>query len=255
MPESSIILSLETATRRGSVCLTRANELLASAVGEDLTSHSNTLLKQIDQVLVSSRFSLEDVSLFAAASGPGSFTGLRIGLATVKGLAATLDRPCAGIPTLQAVARAGGVSAVTVALLPAGRGELFAQKLAVMPDGTVVELDQPSHISPAELLNKYGNEPSIRWCGEGAQARSLYLQEFAQEQGICFTELQKAEQGLKQDGWTLAPAEPLLARHVAALAQVRLEQGETGDPNSLRAFYVRPSDAELKSHGYNAADS
>src|SRR5215813_605942 len=170
MTETQIILSIETSTRRGSVCLTRGNEVLGSAVGEDIGSHSNTLLRQIREVLEQGQVTLEDVDLFAAAIGPGSFTGLRIGLATVKGLAATLDKPCVGIPTLEAIARAGGASALTVALLPAGRGELFAQQFTVTADGTVTALDEPEHIDPGTVRLKYGTEPNVRWCGEGAHA-------------------------------------------------------------------------------------
>ena len=131
MKDNPVILSVETATRLGSVCLSRRNEVVVSVAGENVGSHSNTLLRQIQEVLARAQVSLGEVDLFAAASGPGSFTGLRIGLATIKGLAATLNRPCIGVPTLQAVALSGGISASSVAILPAGRGEVFAQRFAV----------------------------------------------------------------------------------------------------------------------------
>ena len=78
---------------------------------------------------------------------------LRIGLATIKALAETLDRPAAGIPTLEAVALSGGVSAATVALLPAGRGEVFTQLFSVTGSDTVEPLDEAAHIPPTRLLN------------------------------------------------------------------------------------------------------
>src|ERR1700694_1638783 len=116
MGETPLILSLDTATLGGSVCLMRDRQILASVVGDAKVSHSNTLLRDIEQVVKSSNLSIQEVVLFAASAGPGSFTGLRIGLATVKALAATLSRPCVGIPTLHALARAAGPSKATVAM-------------------------------------------------------------------------------------------------------------------------------------------
>src|SRR5204863_4448137 len=116
-------------------------------------SHSNTLLADLDKLLAETKTKLPAIDLFAVAAGPGSFTGLRIGIATVKALAATLDRPCAAIPTLQAVALAGGPSDASVALLPAGRGEVFAQLFSVANDGTVTPLDEPLHIPPEKRFD------------------------------------------------------------------------------------------------------
>jgi tRNA threonylcarbamoyladenosine biosynthesis protein TsaB len=184
------------------------------------------------------------VDLFAAASGPGSFTGLRIGLATVKALAGTLGRPCAGIPTLQAVAHAAGPSSTTVALLPAGRGELFAQMFSVSGAKKVNPLDAPAHLSPQAILEKYGSLKDVRWSGKGAHVHRAVLKEFARRQEIDFHEdflLTPTQQG-----WALAPEEKNLSKHVAALALEKFASGELIDADSLTAIYVRPSDAELK---------
>ena len=78
----------------------------------------------------------------------------------------SLGRPCVGIPTLQAVAHAGGSSAATVALLPAGRGEVFAQMFSVSEDGIVAELDSAAHLSPPALLARYGGLKNLKWAGE-----------------------------------------------------------------------------------------
>jgi tRNA threonylcarbamoyladenosine biosynthesis protein TsaB len=235
-----LVLGIETATRRGSVCLTRDGEILASATGDPSDSHSNTLLRDIKQLLDQSHLTLSDVDLFAVAAGPGSFTGLRIGLASIKALAVTLQRPCIGVPTLQAVARAGGTSKESVALLPAGRGELFAQLLSVLPDLSVVELDQPVHVSPRELYEKYGSLFELRLCGEVAHAHRDEILEFAERRGLV---------------WTLASAELMLATHIAALALKRFEDGDAGNPNNLHPLYVRPSDAELKSNVHHPGSS
>lgn len=221
-----LILSVETATLAGSVAITRGGEVIAGLAGDARISHSNTLLTDIDKILGDARVELADVDLFAVASGPGSFTGLRIGIATVKALAATLNCPTVGIPTLQAVAHAGGPSEKTIALLPAGRGEVFAQLFSVTVDGVVTALDQASHIAPQRFFEKYGSLENVLVCGEGALAHK---------------ELFEAD-----ERWRIATPVANLAEHVAALALARFREQQVENPDALQAIYVRPSDAELK---------
>jgi tRNA threonylcarbamoyladenosine biosynthesis protein TsaB len=240
-----LILSLDTANLGGSVCLTRGKQVIASIIGDAGVSHSNTLLGDINQVLKTAGVTLNDVELFAAAAGPGSFTGLRIGLATVKAFAMTLSRPCAGIPTLHAIAHSCGPSSVVVAAQPAGRGEVFAQLLSVSSDGTVKELDTPSHVSPKAMIEKYGALTDLQWAGEGARLYQDKIRDAADERTIEFRDkpVNSASDGR---GWVLAGREANLAKEIAALALQRWQSGERGAPDSLRAIYVRPSDAELK---------
>src|ERR1051326_6657944 len=87
-----LILAIETATRAGGVALARGEEVLVSITGDAAVSHSTNLIEMIDGVLRDAGVTLAQVDLFAVAQGPGSFTGLRIGLATVKAFAAHLHR-------------------------------------------------------------------------------------------------------------------------------------------------------------------
>lgn len=240
MNEGIVILSVDTATPSGGVCVCRGDELLASISSEPDLSHSNTLLCDIKSVLTKAGLALGDIDLFAVAKGPGSFTGLRIGLASVKALAATLERPCIGVPTLHAVARAAGPSSATVALLPAGRGELFAQLLSISESLDVAELDSPAHLSPAFVLEKYGVVRDLIWSGTGAQAQKELLRKAANDRGIDFDETET-----KVSGWRLAPAQDNLAVEIAFIAQT---QSINTDKSAelLQALYVRPSDPELK---------
>jgi tRNA threonylcarbamoyladenosine biosynthesis protein TsaB len=208
--------------------VTRGAEVIGSLEGDPAVSHSNTLLADVDKLLAATGVSLPDVELFAVAAGPGSFTGLRIGIATIKALAVTLNRPCAAVPTLQAVALAGGPSKTTVALLPAGRGEVFAQSYSVSADA-VMALDEPAHISPQKMIDKYGSLETALWCGEGA---------------IAQRELIESSAAGRQ--WQIAQRTDNLARYVAALALTNFQRDELIAPDALQAIYVRPSDAELK---------
>jgi len=245
MSEAPLILSVETATMGGSVCISRGAALLAYNVGEPRVSHSHTLLSDINRALAGSKTKLEEIELFAVASGPGSFTGLRIGIASIKALAATFGRPCAGVPTLQAVAHAAGLSELTVALLPAGRGELFAQMFSVSAQAGVTELDAVAHISPAKVLEKYGTLANICWSGEGAHLYRHQIREWSEREGHQLIDMEGEANPSAGRGWRIAPKQPNLAQHVASLALTRFQQNELDTPHTLRAIYVRLSDAEL----------
>ena len=242
-----IILSLDTATLGGSVWLGRGTTELAARSGDPKVSQSASLLKDIDDALAEAKLTLSDVELFTCAAGPGSFTGLRIGIATLKGLAASLERPCLGVPTLHAVAHAAGPAPATVALLPAGRGEVFAQLLSVSPAGVVTELDTPAHLSPQKLLERYASRVDLKWAGAGAHLQRDLLAGHAEEANIYFAEAVGDDAAVddQRGSWFLAPVETNLAQHVAALALELFQTGEIQSPHSLNAIYVRPSDAEL----------
>lgn len=234
-----LILAIETATRAGSVAVTRGSAILAAASGDASASHSTDLIELIDGVLQKAGTGLRDIDLFAAAVGPGSFTGLRIGLATIKSFAVCMGKECAGISTLAAIAHAAGPSAHTLALLPAGRGELFAQSFSV-EDGQVRELDAAAHLAPRKILEAYGKAQELRWAGEGAHQQAEILREWAQSNDIPFV-----ESGPDHTGWSLAPAVDHLAGSIALLALNAYRNGSTVRPDDLRAVYVRASDAEI----------
>ncbi|MEP6718856.1 MAG: tRNA (adenosine(37)-N6)-threonylcarbamoyltransferase complex dimerization subunit type 1 TsaB [bacterium] len=238
-----VILSLETATLGGSIFLARGTNALASRTGDPKVSHSNSLLADINECLNDAELKLADVELFACASGPGSFTGLRIGIATMKGLAATLHRPCAGVPTLNAVAHSAGTSNASVALLPAGRGEVFAQMFSVAGD-EVVELDSATHLSPQRLIERYGGFPSVVWAGPAVDVHRALLQERAEQYHVKFV-THSAGSDIAQNCWRLAPPTRNLAQDVSALALRLFSLGQLQDAESLKAIYVRPSDAEI----------
>lgn len=230
MDDAPLILSIETATLAGSVSLSRGNDVLTTISGDNRVSHSNTLLSEIDTVLRETNHALHDVELYAVATGPGSFTGLRIGIATVKALAFTLQRPCVGVPTLHAVAHSAGSCERVVAVLPAGRGEVFVQMFRVSGED-VIPLDAATHLAPLEMLKKYSAVRDVCWCGQGAQAQVDLIKTFAEE---------------ARTGWRIVSQAAPLAVNVGALALKKADANDFLTPEALAALYVRPSDAELK---------
>jgi tRNA threonylcarbamoyladenosine biosynthesis protein TsaB len=239
--DAPMILAIETATRAGSVAVSRGVKILASTTGDASSSHSTDLIENVDRILRQAGLELRNVDLFAAAIGPGSFTGLRIGLATVKSLAVATNKKCIGVSTLAAVAHSAGNSTQTVALLPAGRGEVFAQMFSVIGN-EVTALDDAKHINPQTLLSKYGAHGKITWAGEGAHAQLEILRAEAERRGIPFN------LSGDRNGWSVAPANTRTAESVAQLASREYRAGRITEPEDLRANYVRPSDAEMKVH-------
>jgi tRNA threonylcarbamoyladenosine biosynthesis protein TsaB len=212
--------------------------------------NSARVLRDVEEALTAASVKLADIELFAAATGPGSFTGLRSGLATVKAFASTLGRRVAGIPTLHAIAYAGGAASRVVACMPAGRGELFAQLLSV--DGAkaaVSELGEPFHLSPAALFEKaatWGGD--LTWAGAGAHAHAVALGEFAAGKKFAWRdgEARGVESTTENKvSWTLAPQAETYAAQIAALGLRNYLDGVTMDAQDLQALYVRLSDAEL----------
>ncbi|HEY0544515.1 MAG TPA: tRNA (adenosine(37)-N6)-threonylcarbamoyltransferase complex dimerization subunit type 1 TsaB [Pyrinomonadaceae bacterium] len=250
IPKEPLILSLETATRAGSLALLRGDTPLASSKGVAQESHSVNLLAQIEALLREANVSLSDIELYATAAGPGSFTGLRIGLATIKAFAATFKRPCIGVPTLSAIAFAAGISRRTCALLPAGRGEVFAQLFSVSPQMIVSPLNKAEHIPPQALLERLNDARTLRWAGAGAQLYAHLIRERARELEISFEEQEEATSPAMEESerWTLAPDVQELAEPIARLALQRTSDNERHGAEDLRAIYVRPSDAELNTH-------
>lgn len=228
MPEDTLILSIDTATPERSVAVARGARVVALHGGEEKKSGASSVLADVDAALKSAGVRVADVELFAVASGPGSFTGLRAGLATVKAFGDTLRRPVVGVPTLHAVAYAAGPCENVIAFAPAGRGEVFAQTLSVSAEGEVTELDRPAHVSPATLVERAASAGvAVKWAGVGG------------------AELFESLRSAADAGWTFAPPVGKLAAHVAALAFRKYGAGEARDASELRALYVRASDAEL----------
>lgn len=219
------LLALDTTTRRGSVSLVDTSG--TAHVGElpDGEPVATQLPAALDRVVTEAGGRLADVDALAVAVGPGSFTGLRIGIATMQGLSFALGRPLVGVSGLDALAwtaRAAGAARV-VTWVDAWRGEVYAACY-----GTAAQADEPTVDRPAHLLEHLrDNDETWTFVGDGAEAyRALIL--------AASPRFRVPE----------APA-PLLAEAVARLAFARVTAGDVGEPAAVRALYVRRPDAEL----------
>ena len=246
LEESLLTLGVDTSTEVRSVALLQGGRVLNESASGLREGGSANLLADIDRVLVAASVSLKEVELFAAAVGPGSFTGLRSGLATVKGLALTTGKHAVGVPTLHAIAYGARPTRRVMALIPAGRGEVFAQLLGVNAEGVLTEYESPTHLPPARLVEKalqLGG--GLKWVGGGALKFRELIRQGAEAAGFDFVD---AGAGVEtaSDAWALADVEAALAGSIAVLARSAYAAGEGTGALGLDAIYVRPSDAELK---------
>ena len=226
-----LFLSFETATRFGSVAVLRGAEVLSEWRGDGAAaSHSSQLLPNIAECLQRAGVSLQALEFLGVAVGPGSFTGLRVGLATAQGLADTLNLPLVGVETLGAVALAAGPAARAVALLPSGRNEVFAQSFAVDARGAEA-LDELRHARPALLFEQMQEFNNLTWAGDGSDfLHADALRQFAAERTL---------------NWRIASDDAPLAVSVARSALKLWREGHTDD-NLTRALYARGADTNTK---------
>lgn len=241
-----LTLSIDTASGLRSLGVFRGAGQLSLHVSEQTSANSSTVLGDVDRVLHAAAVGVKEIELFALAVGPGSFTGLRAGLATVKALATTLRRRAVGVPTLHAVAHAAASTGDIIALIPAGRGEVFAQHLSLGADGSIFEHAPPTHVAPGELFESVrAIERRVTWAGAGAEKYRALIEDAARAEGF---ELVSAGSSRVDEGrrvWVFAHEVGPLAQSVAALAQAQYRRPEAGAGEHLRALYVRPADAKI----------
>jgi tRNA threonylcarbamoyladenosine biosynthesis protein TsaB len=124
-PIIPIILAIDTSSSEARLAVSAAESVIATLTIRNNLPHSQTLFSQISTLLELAYIKVEEISAFAVGTGPGSFTGLRVGLAAVKGLADSLSKPCLGIDSLDLHALASGIDGAHLVMLGAGRGEVY----------------------------------------------------------------------------------------------------------------------------------
>lgn len=152
------ILALEASAKAASCAVCRDDFLLAQSYQHSGLTHSRTLLPMVEDMLKNSELSLDDMDLVAVANGPGSFTGLRIGVSTAKGLAWAKDLPCAGCSTLESMAWALShlEGADICCAMDARRSQVYAGRF-VIEGGKPVRLRPDEAISVAALADEAEN--------------------------------------------------------------------------------------------------
>src|SRR5215475_14335626 len=133
-----IILAIDTSSSEAHLAVSVSESVIVALTIRNNLPHSQTLFSQISTLLQLASIKIEEISAFAAGAGPGSFTGLRVGLAAVKGLADSLNRPCLGIDSIDLHALASGIDGSHLVMLTAGRGEVYCG-LREVASGNIVD--------------------------------------------------------------------------------------------------------------------
>src|SRR6266481_5877598 len=165
------VLAVDTSSERGSVCVTDRGEVLGEIRLASSIQYSERLFRSFEFLFQYLPFQLQDIDIFAGARGPGSFTGLRVGIAAMQGFVAAQRRHGAGVTTLEALAWKTGLQDASVApMIDARRGDIYGaiyRRRTNTDCDTIVEEHPPVVLKPAEWLCSLPREPLI-FCGDAA---------------------------------------------------------------------------------------
>jgi len=225
------LLLVDTATPTGSVAVSQGEKLLGEVVLSGPANHTDHLLGNIDGLLRGAGLTVRDMDAFAVVLGPGSFTGLRVGVATVKGLALATGKPVVGISSLAALAWRLPFAALPVCpLLDARKGEVYAALYQWTGEDFSVLLP-PCVLPPERWLERLSGD--VLFVGDGAQSyRGLIAERLGGRARFA--------------PW---PAHTCRASNGLAPALEMLRRGEHLSLEGLVPTYIRPSEAELAELG------
>ena len=262
-----VVLALDTTSRTGSVAVLRAETVLAERTGDPDVPHGRRLPGGVLAALDAADVPLARVELFAVASGPGAFTGLRIGIATIQGLAFAHGRPVAAVSALEAAAHAAlahpraAIGTLVAVWMDAARGEVFSAlyevtagvRVALPSSGSdameeevedgqpraprPAEIDGPSVATPDATLSAWRariDRRPVTFIGEGAATYSERIAAALGDQALIVVT-------------------PPLASTLGRLAIERARAGHVGPPHAVRPLYVRRPDAEIAREQRTAA--
>lgn len=221
------ILGIETSTRTGGVAVLNENGLVCHYMLSIEVTHSERLMPAVDRVLRDAGISIDDIGGFAVSVGPGSFTGLRVGISTVKGLGFATGRPVAAVPTLKALAWNLYYSAYPVCpLQDAKKGQVYAAMYRY-EGSSLIQTMKETVISLKDLFKKI--QGTVVFTGEAVR---LYRAEI--------------EDALSARAY-FAPFSVSLpsAASVAEIGRAMISAGEVTDPDHLTPMYIRRPEAEV----------
>lgn len=217
-----LLLSIDTSGRNGSIAFAHGFDdgqcKIVASVALDGGTFSAQLIPQVSELLKKNGFMKNEIDGFVVAAGPGSFTGLRVGLSAVKGLAEALLKPIAAVSLLEALTLTAGKSGRVMAALDAGRGDAYVGEYEIA--GNTARLIREELLTQAELLDSA--KPA------GFVTSDTALAEKAKSAGVATTLI-----------------EGMSAGSIVSLGWKKIKSGEVISSENLEANYIRRTDAEL----------
>lgn len=220
------LLAIDTATNSGGVALSRNNEVIGLLMAKTPLKYSDHLIYYIEFLLKHLGISINQMDCIAVASGPGSFTGLRIGLAMVKGLAQPSNLATVGIPTLSALAfRFRNVKSLVAPMIDARRQQIYGGIYQVTEE-SVEAVDDPLVRHPADWLRTIKDGDDYLFVGDGAEMYHQTIQSV-------------------RPGAHIIRSDNSILTELCQLGYQQFVEGKAVSAFELKALYIRPSDAEM----------
>ncbi len=222
------VLAVDTTTPDGSVAVVEDTRVLGELAIRSSSTHSARLLSSIDFLLRALSLDARALDGFAVAPGPGSFTGIRIGLSTIKALAFASGRPVAAVSSLAALAfrLREGAGRPVAPVLDAKKGEVYASLIDVGPSEKTIVPE--GAYAPGEFLRRVGARRTVLFGGGGAELYRSLIEERLGSRAL------------------FSPRPPFIAAEVGILGVRILRQGRGASAESLEPLYYRSSQAEEK---------
>ena len=222
------ILALETSAKAVSAAVVENGKVLCSGYQDTGLTHSRTLMPIVEHILKNADLTMADMDAIAGAAGPGSFTGIRIGVSAAKGLAFAVAKPAIGVSTLAAMARnVAFADGLVICAMDARRSQIY-NAVFEAKDGHLTRLTEDRAIALADLAEEMKADPRPKTIvGDGAR--------------LCFDFLQNANVPCR-----LAPPHLVMqnAMSVALEAESLAAEGALTDAQELQPVYLRPAQAE-----------
>lgn len=237
------ILAIDTTAVAASAALCEDGFLLGEYFVNIKQTHSQTIMPMVDSLLKICGVKLKDIGLFAVSCGPGSFTGVRIGVAAIKGLALPFNTPCAAVSALEALAQNVAAADCVICSAMDARRNQFYNALFESSEGKLQRLTEDRAITfedlEKDIKRTISSGKKVIFVGDGAK--------------ICYNNLK--EKGI--GNIELAPQNLLYARasSVAAVGMRQYLEGDTVTPVELLPFYLRLPQAERELRKRTGADS
>jgi tRNA threonylcarbamoyladenosine biosynthesis protein TsaB len=226
------ILALDTSSRATRIAVSSREALLRSSNVAADEKRSENLWSDVQSLLTQLDISIGDVDVFCVCVGPGSFTGLRVGMAAVKGFAAAANKPIVGITSLEAAAFGATPALFVCSMVTAYKGDVYSQLFSFAGDGVPIAQNAPMVSTFDKALERVADVNELVLAGDGVEGD--------------FERSMSKDRQLLEPRRAIKGADYNLAEDLARLAFLKIARGEVETAESLKACYVRPAEAEIK---------
>jgi tRNA threonylcarbamoyladenosine biosynthesis protein TsaB len=221
-----LTLAFDTSSRTAAVAVLRDDTILYESIANTGLNHSEVLMPEIDYALKKVSIKISDINLFACTLGPGSFTGLRIGVSTLKGLMLATGTPVAGVSSLAAVVlNLGATSKLICSMIDAGRGQVYVAYFRYNYKNILQQISKAQAVSPQEIINN--TDKNTLFVGDGAIKYADIIKNIKVPEVIIASDLQHY----------------IRASSVGILGRKKFAEKDLLDASTLVPVYLRSADA------------